>query len=123
MNLRAVAPAAVRSVEAIPLREEVLERSRPRSSALADSAVRAAECRPLVPHRLVVDPASATLQRDARREVGKLVCTPRDLDRDLARRVETEEPDSRLFVACHVRAYVELAQARHVRERQHPSGA
>src|SRR5206468_3830887 len=85
-------PALVHRVEAVALREELLERPRRSVEDLATRPVPRAEDMPY-PRRLVLDPLALRLRAHPSVEVRQLVRPPRRLDGEPARCVEAEEPD------------------------------
>src|SRR3954447_5885674 len=126
VDLGAVDAGLVGGVEAVALGEKVLERARRWHERVARAAVPPLEDEwpgPLAPDAGVPDRASAPHGLHARLEVGQFVRPPRRLDRDQARGVEAEEPDSRLPVDRHVRADVQLREGGHDRQRQRAAQA
>src|SRR5947209_2424299 len=123
VDVRPVETRAVARVEAISLRQEVLERPGRRSRGIAGRPVFAAERRAFVARTLVQDPVAAPHDVDLRAEVRKPVDPACRLHRSLTRGVETEEPDAGLALDRHVRADVQLPEARDTRQRKQPTRA
>jgi len=89
VDLRAVEPASILCVQAITLRQEVLERPGARSLRIADAAVRAAERRALVPNRLVEDAPRAPFLERSR---GMLTTEGSQLTASMYRDIKTGAP-------------------------------
>src|SRR5581483_3323600 len=122
VDLRAVRTAPVLRVEAVALGQPRLERALLGAVQLARAAVAAAE-RGAGPRRLVLDVLADPLAPHLRPVVRELEDPLRRLDGERARRVEREEPDAGHPLPRHVRADVQLREARHARERRQPAQA
>src|SRR2546421_941411 len=119
------AATAVEGVEAVPLREELLQRvGRGGEDGPARAIASAEDDRPLSrrrARRLDLDPVTVAAQAHPGVEVGKVVKAPRRLDGEPARRVEAEEPDPGHSPGPHVRSDIHLGKARQPRYRQRPA--
>src|SRR5918997_2142710 len=127
VDLRPLQARGVGRVQAVALREEVRERAGIGAELVSERPVPPAEGRRLAatvtPPALVRQPAASPVRVHVRPEVRELVPTPRALDGDLARGVETEEPDPWLPARGDVRAGVQLEERGQVRNRRKPACA
>src|SRR6188472_695069 len=125
--LSAVEAARVARVKGVALREEVLERTglRLEEHAALRPVDRLEHEWPggIAAGAHELDPLTAAGHRGTRMEVRQPVGAPCCLDREPARRVEAEEPDSGLALGGDVRADVQLRKARDDRHRQRPAQA
>src|SRR3954470_17511565 len=104
MDVRTRERAAAERVEAVALGEEPLERSGLGVEDGAGRPVAAAEhpAGLVHPRALVIDPLAAPGDAHARPKVRQPIRSPGGLDGNPARRVEAEEPDSRLLLRADV---------------------
>src|SRR5579884_710602 len=120
VDLGAERPAAVLGVEAVALRQELLQRPRLGTEQRPASAVRRAE-RCAGPSRLVPDVVGLAHAAHLRMVVRQPVEPLGALHRHRARRVEREEPDARLGVTGDVRPHVQLRERGEARQRREPA--
>src|SRR3954471_9543618 len=107
-------PAAA-PVEAVALDEEVLQRAGLGGERVAGRLVCRREAHVAA---LALGAERLVVERDRGVAVGKAVREACRLNREQVRRVEAEEPDPGAITATHVGSAVELAEARHARERR-----